>query len=67
MDDNILLAEEGAGLHVDSEPARVVMNSLNFPLLHALCDQIEAVRFRSDIRVVIITGSGKRLFVPVLT
>ena len=62
MDDNILLAEEGAGILTLTLNRPEVMNSLNFPLLHALCDQIEAVRFRSDIRVVIITGSGEKAF-----
>jgi enoyl-CoA hydratase/carnithine racemase len=38
------------------------MNSLNFPLLHALRDQIESLRFRTDVRVVLITGSGDKAF-----
>jgi enoyl-CoA hydratase len=62
MDDNILLAEEDAGIITLTLNRPDVMNSLNFSLLHALRDQIEAVRFRSDIRVVIIIGSGEKAF-----
>ncbi len=39
-----------------------VMNSLNFELLRALDEQIRKVRFRSDIRVLIITGAGEKAF-----
>jgi len=39
-----------------------VMNCLNFDLLFAVRDQIEALQFRSDIRCVIITGEGERAF-----
>ena len=62
MDDNILLVEEDAGVMTLTLNRPDVMNSLNFPLLHALRDQVESIRFRSDIRVVIITGSGDRAF-----
>jgi enoyl-CoA hydratase/carnithine racemase len=62
MDDNILLAKEDTGILTLTLNRPDIMNSLNFSLLRALRDQIEAVRFRSDIRVVIITGSGERAF-----
>ena len=62
MESNILLAEEDAGTLTLTLNRPDIMNSLNFSLLHALRDQIEAVRFRSDIRVVIITGSGQKAF-----
>ena len=62
MDDNILLAEEDAGILKLTLNRPDVMNSLNFALLHALREQIEAVRFRNDIRVVIISGSGEKAF-----
>ena len=62
MDDNILLAAEDGGIITLTLNRPDIMNSLNFPLLHALRDQIEAIRFRSDIRVVIITGSGQKAF-----
>ncbi|WDP87538.1 MAG: enoyl-CoA hydratase/isomerase family protein [Desulfobacter sp.] len=39
-----------------------VMNCLNFDLLYALKDQIEALQYRTDIRCVIITGAGDRAF-----
>ncbi|HJO62567.1 MAG TPA: enoyl-CoA hydratase-related protein, partial [Desulfobacterales bacterium] len=39
-----------------------VMNALNFSLLYALKEQIEALRIRSDIRVIIITGAGDKAF-----
>jgi enoyl-CoA hydratase/carnithine racemase len=39
-----------------------VMNSLNFALLHAIGDQVEAVRQRTDVRVVVITGAGEKAF-----
>ncbi len=62
MDDNILLAKEDSGILTLTLNRPDIMNSLNFSLLHALRDQIEAVRFKSEIRVVIITGSGERAF-----
>lgn len=39
-----------------------VMNAFNFQLLHELKDQIDALRFDSDSRVVIITGAGEKAF-----
>jgi len=62
MGDQVLLVEEDAGIVTLTLNRPEVMNSLNFALLHALRDQIEAFRFRSDIRVVIITGSGEKAF-----
>ena len=62
MDDNLLLVEEDAGIATLTLNRPEVMNSLNFPLLYALRDQIEAFRFRTDIRVLIITGSGEKAF-----
>ncbi|MGD8290841.1 MAG: enoyl-CoA hydratase-related protein [Desulfobacterales bacterium] len=62
MQDNILLAEEDAGILTLTLNRPDVMNSFNFHLLHALRDQIDAVRFRSDIRVVLITGNGQKAF-----
>jgi len=62
MDDNILLVEEDAGVVTLTLNRLEVMNSLNFPLLHALRDQIESFRLRRDLRVIIITGSGEKAF-----
>ena len=39
-----------------------VMNSFNFDLLRALKAQIDGIRFRPEIRVVIITGAGEKAF-----
>lgn len=39
-----------------------MMNSLNFAMLHALKAEIEAIRFKPEIRVVIITGAGEKAF-----
>jgi len=38
------------------------MNSFNFAMLHALKEQIGAIRFDQDIRVILITGSGQKAF-----
>ncbi len=62
MGDNVLLVEEEAGIVVLTLNRPDVMNSLNFPLLHAVREQIETLRFRPDVRVVIITGSGGKAF-----
>ena len=62
MDDNVLLVEEDAGVVTLTLNRPEVMNSFNFSLLHALRDQIESFRFRKDLRVIIITGSGEKAF-----
>jgi enoyl-CoA hydratase/carnithine racemase len=62
MGDNVLLVEEDAGIATLTLNRPDVMNSLNFPLLHAVREQIEAFRFRTDVRVIIITGSGEKAF-----
>jgi len=62
MNDDVLLVNEDAGIATLTLNRPEVMNSLNFPLLHALKDRIESFRFRRDLRVVIITGSGERAF-----
>jgi len=62
MNDNSLLVEEDAGIATLTLNRPEVMNSLNFPLLHALRDQIESFRSRRDLRVIIITGSGEKAF-----
>ena len=62
MTDSVLLVEEDSGVATLTLNRPEVMNSLNFSLLHTLKDQIEAFRFRRDVRVIIITGSGDRAF-----
>jgi enoyl-CoA hydratase/carnithine racemase len=39
-----------------------VMNSLNFDLLYALRDRVEALRFDPAVRVVVIRGAGEKAF-----
>jgi len=39
-----------------------VMNCLNFDLLYAVRDQIDALQYENDIRCVIITGAGEKSF-----
>ncbi len=62
MNENILLAEEKDGVMVLSLNRLQVMNSLNFPLLHALREKVESVRFKTHTRVIIITGAGEKAF-----
>jgi len=62
MKDNILLTEEKEQVALLTLNRPEVMNALNFPLLYALKEQIEALRMRSDIRVIIITGAGDKAF-----
>ena len=62
MDDNVLLVEEENGVMILTLNRPKVMNSLNFPMLLALKEQIESSRFKRDIRVVIITGAGEKAF-----
>ncbi len=38
------------------------MNALNFEMLYAIRDEVDALQYRSDIRSVIITGAGERAF-----
>ncbi len=62
MNDSILLTEEQDSIVTLTLNRPEVMNSLNFALLHAIRDQIESLRFRTDVRVVIITGTGEKAF-----
>ncbi len=62
MNDQVLLAEEKDGVAVLTLNRPKVMNSFNLALLHALKEQIEALRFKTDIRVIIITGAGQKAF-----
>lgn len=62
MSDNVLLVEEADGVATLTLNRPDVMNSLNFPLLHAIRDQIESIRFKPDVRVVIITAAGEKAF-----
>jgi enoyl-CoA hydratase/carnithine racemase len=62
MDEKVLLTEERDGIAILTLNRAEVMNSFNFALLHALKEQIEALKFNTNIRVIIITGSGQKAF-----
>jgi enoyl-CoA hydratase/carnithine racemase len=62
MEDKVLLVEESDGIAILTLNRAEVMNSFNFALLHALKEQIEALKFNTNVRVVIITGSGQKAF-----
>jgi len=62
MSQDILLSAEKDGVLLLTLNRPEVMNAFNFALLHALRDQLEAVRFRTDVRVIIITGAGQKAF-----
>jgi enoyl-CoA hydratase/carnithine racemase len=62
MSEDVLLVKEADGIVTLTLNRPEVMNSLNFPLLFALREAVESVRFRRDIRVVIITGAGEKAF-----
>lgn len=62
MEQNILLKKEKDGVILLTLNRPEVMNSLSFDLLRALQQEVEAIRFMTDVRVVIITGSGEKAF-----
>lgn len=62
MNENVLAVEQEKGIVTLTLDRPEVMNSLNFPLLHALKEQIESLRFKRDVRVVIITAAGEKAF-----
>jgi enoyl-CoA hydratase/carnithine racemase len=61
-EEKVLLTEEHDGIAMLTLNRPEVMNSFNFALLHALKEQIEALKFNKKIRVVIITGAGQKAF-----
>ena len=62
MDENVLLKKENDGVLVLTLNRPELMNAFNFTLLNALKEEVEALRFNTNIRVVIITGSGQKAF-----
>ncbi len=62
MNENVLGVGQENGIVTLTLNRPEVMNSLNFPLLHALKDQIDALRFKREVRVVIITAAGEKAF-----
>jgi len=59
---DILLREEKDNICILTLNRPQVMNAFNFDLLIALKKEIDEIRFRRDIRVVIITGAGEKAF-----
>ena len=62
MNDETLLVEKQDGVAMLTLNRPEVMNSFNFAMLYALKEQIDAIRFDQDIRVIIVTGSGQKAF-----
>jgi len=62
MENDVLLTEARDGILILTLNRPEIMNSLNFAMLNALKTEIEAVRFNTDIRVVIITGAEEKAF-----
>jgi enoyl-CoA hydratase/carnithine racemase len=62
MGDNVILADEEDSVIILTLNRPEMMNSFNFAMLNALKEQIESLRFRTDIRVIIITASGEKAF-----
>jgi len=62
MNEKVLLAEEKDGIAVLTLNRPKVMNSFNFALLHSLKEQVDALKFNANVRVVIITGAGRKAF-----
>ena len=62
MSDNVLIAEEHGSEEILTLNRPAIMNAFNFTLLYELKEKIEELRFRSDVRVVIITGAGEKAF-----
>lgn len=60
--DDLLLIEEQNKAVILTMNRPKVMNCLNFDLLYAIRDKIDDLQYRSDIRTVIITGSGEKSF-----
>jgi len=62
MNDSILFKEEKNQIVTLTLNRTEVMNSFNFALLLALKAEIEDLQFTTDVRVIIITGAGKKAF-----
>jgi enoyl-CoA hydratase/carnithine racemase len=62
MTESVLIREDLNGVATLTLNRPQIMNSLNFEMLRGLRDQVTALRFDSNIRVVIVTGAGDRAF-----
>jgi enoyl-CoA hydratase/carnithine racemase len=59
---DVLLMEERQGIVVLTLNRPELMNAFNFAMLHALREAIDDLRFRPEVRVVIINGAGSKAF-----
>ena len=62
MNEKVLLVEEKDGIAVLTLNRPKVMNSFNFALLNSLKEQVDALKFNTNVRVVIITGVDRKAF-----
>ncbi|MFP4036686.1 MAG: enoyl-CoA hydratase-related protein [Desulfobacteraceae bacterium] len=62
MGNELLPCEEQDGVMLLTLNRPEVMNSFNFALVHALSERIGSLRFRPDIRAIIVTGAGDKAF-----
>jgi len=62
MEENVLLTEEKEGVVTLTLNRPKVMNCLNVELLHALKQQVDELRFKPAVRVIIVTAAGERAF-----
>lgn len=62
MNESVLLREDTNGVALITLNRPQVMNAFNFEMLRALKEQIETLRFKTDVRVIIITGAGEKAF-----
>ncbi|MBF0227388.1 MAG: enoyl-CoA hydratase/isomerase family protein [Desulfobacterales bacterium] len=59
---DLLLHQEENNIAILTLNRPEVMNSFNFELLQSLKEKIESFKYRPDLRVIIITGSGEKAF-----
>lgn len=62
MDDPVILAEEKDQILTLTLNRPRAMNAFNYAMAETLQAHIDAVRFRPEIRVVILTGAGEKAF-----
>ncbi len=62
MNEAILLSEQQDEVALITLNRPEAMNACDFALLHALAAKIDAIRFDTSVRVIIITGAGDRAF-----
>ncbi|MCL5406550.1 MAG: enoyl-CoA hydratase-related protein [Deltaproteobacteria bacterium] len=62
MDQPLVLEERSGQTSILRLNRPEVMNSLNFGMLRALADKVEALQWDQDVRVIVITGAGEKSF-----